>query len=161
MVADQNQKLIYTNKDDENQVRFYYENEVIDLVLPGKLRLYGNIMIKFYFSSSFAFTPQELFRITFNTAFVPVDNRIEVDRFMISPEDLSKDYNRFTNEFRCQLTFKDYCFKENAAGCRSHKTPLEKICHKCKAIMLDEVDRWYEATKILINHKPISQDESR
>lgn len=27
--------------------------------------------------------------------------------------------------------------------------------------MLDEVDRWYEATKILTNHKPISQEESR
>ena len=126
------------------------------MVLPGKLRLYGNIMIKFYHSSSFSFTPQELFRITFNTAFVGIENVIEVNRFTISPEDLSKDYSRFTEEFKCQLYFKDYCFKEKGAGCRSHKTPLEKLCKKCKGIMLDEVDRWYEATKIISNHKPIS-----
>lgn len=82
-------------------MRFYDQNEEIDLVLPGKLRLYGNILIKFYFYSVIAFNPIELFRITLNTAFIGTDNNIEVDRFMISPEDLSKDYSRFTNDFKC------------------------------------------------------------
>ena len=69
------------------QVRFYYKDEgVIELKLPGKLRIYGNIMVKFSYSSSFSFTPQELFRVTFNTAFISTENVLEVDRCSISPE---------------------------------------------------------------------------
>ena len=47
----------------------YGEDEgTIELRLPGKLRIYGNIMIKFKFHSTFSTT--DLFRVQFNTAFI-------------------------------------------------------------------------------------------
>ena len=107
-------------------------------------------MVKFLYSSSFSFKPQELFRVTFNTAFISTENVVEVDRWSISPECCSKDTDRFTDAFRCQLFFEDYCRKgTDGQGCRSHMTPLNRLCSRCKSIMFDEVDKWYEATKTL------------
>lgn len=45
-------------------------------------------------------------------------------------------------------------------GCKSNVTPIEQICERCKAVMLDEVDKWYQASKILANHKRNTQEEA-
>ncbi len=56
-VVGMNQYKIYDNLGSE-QVRWYSQDEgVIELKLPGKLRIFGNIMIVFKYSNSFAFSP--------------------------------------------------------------------------------------------------------
>lgn len=66
------------------------------------------------------FIAQELFRISFNTAFIGTDNLLEVNRNEISPECLHKNTFRFIDQFKCKLYFKDFCRN----GCQSNKTPL-------------------------------------
>ena len=47
-------KKIFENTDIEQQVRFYGEDEgKIELTLPGKLQLHGNILIKFKYHGTF------------------------------------------------------------------------------------------------------------
>ena len=58
----------------------------------------------------------------------------------------------FTDEFHCRLYFSDYCKSE--VMCRSNQTPLDKICKRCLRVMVDEVDRWYDATKLLKDDGP-------
>ena len=116
-------------------------------------------MVVFKYYGSFAFAPNELFRLTFNTAFIGTDNVIEVDRLSISPEKLQKETNMFGPNFKCQLYFTDYC--KAATKCRSDQTPIEKICKRCKNVMLDEMDNWFAATKTLQSHEPMTQDEAK
>ena len=93
-------KKIFDNIGDLDQVRFYSKNEgLIELKLPGKLRVHGNIMVVFRYHATFS-CPL-LFRVTFNTAFVKANDQIEVDRLEISPESLSKDTDKFSENFRC------------------------------------------------------------
>jgi hypothetical protein len=96
-------------------------------------------MIKFKYSTTFS--TADLFRVTFNTAFIGSENLLHVDRWQISPENLHKDYEKFGKNFGVLFTFSNYC-----KYCRSHLTPLEKLCKDCKRIMLDELDHWYKAT---------------
>ena len=71
---------LYDNLNETNQVRFYFKQEgMIKLVLPQKLRIYGNIMIKFKYTTTFS--NSDLFRVTFNTAFIGSDNELNLDRF--------------------------------------------------------------------------------
>lgn len=141
-----NARKIFDNHN-EPEVRFYHHSEgSIDIKLPGKLRIYGDIMIVFKYYGSFAFTPLELFRVTFNTAFIGTDNLIEVDRWSISPELVQKE-KTFSYDFSCRLFFSDYC--RSTVKCRSDQTPLDKICKQCLSAMTDEVNNWYESTKIL------------
>lgn len=112
-------------------------------------------MIKFKYKTTFS--SASLFRITFNTAFIGTDNKIAIDRWQISPESLQKDFEKFGEKFRCELRFKDYC----EAGCRSHKTQLDKLCQNCKSIMTDELDHWLEATRILKQHRKPTLEEGR
>jgi hypothetical protein len=100
------------------------------------------------------FLTQELFRITFNTAFIGTDNLLEVNRNEISPECLQKNTSRFTDLFKCKLYFKDFCKN----GCQSNKTPLLQICKECKNIMMTEIDKWNEATTILKSNPRFSVD---
>lgn len=145
-------------------MRFYNKDEgVIELKLPGKLRIYGNIMVRFLHSRSFALSPSELFRVTFNTAFISTENVLEVDRCSISPENCAKETDRYSDAFRCQLFFEDYCWRgtDDGPGCRSHRTPLNRLCSRCKSIMLDEVDKWYEATKTLDSTQQLTIEQAR
>lgn len=132
---------IYDNLEESEQVRFYGQDEgQIELILPGKLKIYGNILIKFKFHSTFS--TADLFRIQFNTSFIGTDNTLDLSRWEISPESVQKDYEKFSEKFRCVLLFDNFCKQ----GCRSHITPLEKLCMDCKTVMVDEVERWREAT---------------
>ena len=72
-------------------MKFYYKtDEVIDLVLNAKIHLYGNIMVQFKNKGSIG--NSDLFRITFNTAFIDYTNFINCSRWHISPENLHKDF---------------------------------------------------------------------
>jgi hypothetical protein len=99
-------------------------------------------MIKFKYQG--ALSSPDLFRVTFNTAFIGTENVLNINRWQIAPENLQKDYEKFSNDFAVKFTFSDYC-----RYCRSNITPLEKLCKECKRIMLDELDHWYKATKIM------------
>ena len=51
----------------------------------------------------------DLFRITFNTAFLNVGNKITIKRLNISPENLHKKSNMFKKDFMITLFFDDVC----------------------------------------------------
>lgn len=79
-------------------MRFYGQDEnKIELRLPGKLQVHGNIMIKFKYHSTLM--TLDLFRITFNTAFIGTNNTLNLSRWEISPESCQKDYEKFHNDF--------------------------------------------------------------
>lgn len=92
-------------------------NGVIEFVFDEPLKLYGNILLKLKHMGSM--TVSNIFRISFNTAFVPYNNTIKIDRLQIGPEDVHKDFNKIPNEFYVDLKFADYC-----ETCRSYKTPI-------------------------------------
>lgn len=101
----------------------------------------------------------EIFRVSFNTAFIGDSNAIEVDRWQISPEDTHKDLNKFpVNRFYVKIEFEDYCFGNAKAKpiprepCRSHKTALKYLCNNCQKIMREEIIFWQRAQFILDNH---------
>jgi len=50
-----------------------------------------------------------LFRITFNTAFIDSSNKLHLNRWNISPENLHKDFTKFEADFYVELEFEDYC----------------------------------------------------
>lgn len=75
--------------------------------LPQKIRLYGNIMIKFKYTTTFS--TADLFRVTFNTAFIGSENELKISREQISPENLHKDFEKFSKKFGCKLLFSDFC----------------------------------------------------
>jgi hypothetical protein len=129
---------IYDNLEDmKDQVRFYGEDEeLIELKLPRRLKLYGNIMIKFKYHTTFG--TGDLFRLQFNTAFIGTDNTLDLSRWEISPESCHKDYEKFPDQFRCALLFDNYCQQ----GCSSHCTPVGDLCKECKRLMADEVEYW-------------------
>ena len=79
-------ELLYDNKEEPDQVKFYPKSEgVIQLVLKTKLHLYGNILMIFKHSGSTM--NSEIFRLSFNTGFIPSRNMIHCNREMVSPED--------------------------------------------------------------------------
>jgi len=101
-------ELIYSNRNNPMQFRFYYKAEgSINIEIPGNLKLYGNIMIKFM-NASYAGT-SSLFRTTFNTAFIKKDNILTCDRWQISPEALHKDFNKFEENFKVVFQFENFC----------------------------------------------------
>ena len=55
--------------------------------------LFGNLLVKFKNVGSMS--NSNLFRITFNTAFIGPSNRLEYGRWNISPEDLHTDHQKF------------------------------------------------------------------
>ena len=85
--------LLYTNKDKKDQVRFRYcEEGMINFEIEN-LELYGNIMIQFKSIGQLSTT--NLFRITFNTAFLNIENKVQIKRLNISPESLHKNTTTF------------------------------------------------------------------
>ena len=130
---------MWDNKHIKEENRHYKGSErLIEFNLHRPLRLFGNIMISFRQVGVFKTT--ELFRITFNTAFIAKQNRMELDRMEISPEALHKDKTKFTDNFKVILEFDDFCKgqinpvtkKEIKAPCRSTTTRLEDICMDCR-----------------------------
>jgi hypothetical protein len=83
--------LLFTNKNDKDQVRFYYKTEgIIELEIKEKHLLYGNLLVQF--KSAGSMSTSNLLRITFNTAFISNNNKLECTRWNISPENLHKDF---------------------------------------------------------------------
>ena len=77
------------------------------LPIKGVLPLFGNIMINF--KTVGAIRNSDLFRFTFNTAFIPKSNILIGTRWQISPEKLHKDYTKFTEHFKIVVEFEDFC----------------------------------------------------
>lgn len=51
-----------------------------------------------------------MFRIMFNTAFIPPNNVLEQGKLELSPENLRKDKNKkLPKDFRLRLYFEDFC----------------------------------------------------
>lgn len=99
--------LIYDNKDDKQVKFFARENGQLEIKLNQKLHLYGNILIKFKHSGSTG--NYDMFRVSFNTGFIPALNEIICNRLMISPEDLHKDFNKIPIDFSVSFKFTDFC----------------------------------------------------
>jgi len=101
-----------------------------------------------------------LFRITFNTAFLNVGNKLTIKRLNISPENLHKKTDMFKKDFMITLHFDDVCqgefddkgIMQIKLPCRSHYTALQDICSKCRDKMPDEIKNWEMAHEILKNH---------
>jgi len=83
--------LLYENKKNLDQCRFYWKDEIkIDFTIQEKLVLVGSIMISI--KNRGTLNNYELFRVTFNTAFIGKSNKLVCHRKMISPENLHKDF---------------------------------------------------------------------
>jgi|DEB0MinimDraft_12_1074336.scaffolds.fasta_scaffold43206_1 hypothetical protein len=104
---------------------------MIELEIDPPIMLYGDIMVQF--KSVGSINQSNLFRITFNTAFVESENKLKLSRWNISPENLHKDFTKFEADFNVIMDFEDYChglwdseknqFKR--VPCQSHVTELD------------------------------------
>ena len=123
----------YENKNEKDQVRFYKADEnVIELPLKDDLPLFGNIMVKFFTKGKIS--DADLFRVTFNTAFIKSDNIIKLSRYEISPEKVHSDFSKFPAEFEVILEFADFCKGDEEVKrppCTSTTTEVENVCEKC------------------------------
>jgi hypothetical protein len=126
-------------------VKFYGKNKgLIDLDI-NNLPLYGNILIQFKTVGSIS--NSNMFRTTFNTAFIGKNNFYEVNHQCISPESLHKDFTTFDPDFSVRFNFKDYCQGEIdsqtneviSPPCRSHITNIDDICKDCALTMKNEI----------------------
>jgi hypothetical protein len=79
-------ELIYTNKGDSEEVKWYSSKAskndnsgVITFKFKKPLAIYGNILIKFKHIGSLTVV-SNICRLTFNTAFVPYTNKLNFDR---------------------------------------------------------------------------------
>ena len=100
--------LKYDNKNEKDQVRYYTKEErVIELPVNSQLPLFGNIMIKF--NAVGTLSNSDLFRVTFNTAFISSTNKLRLNRYEISPEKLHKDFDKFPEDFEVIFEFEDFC----------------------------------------------------
>lgn len=163
---------LYDNRQtskDAQQVRTYDRDRDIKIDLPiyGKpVLLYGNIMI--VFKDSKMTGNSEIFRLSFNTAFIGEDNLIEIDRWQISPEDTHKDYQKFpVDRFFVKVEFEDFCHGNPKAKplpkppCRSEQTPLKYLCNECQRVMREEIIFWQRAQHILDSHDYPSVEQCR
>lgn len=72
----------------------------------GNFAVAGSLLLQF---KEIGWSVSNLFRIGFDTAFIPSNNILEIDRFQISPEDLHKDHKRFVDDFHVKIEFEDFC----------------------------------------------------
>lgn len=54
----------------------------------------------------------DLFRATFNTAFINSNNILKLTRYEISPEKVHRDFSKFPEDFEVILEFADFCMGE-------------------------------------------------
>jgi hypothetical protein len=129
-----NSMLVYDNKDNKEQVKFYpkHKGSQIVLSLDSTLNVYGSISIKF--KTKGAFSSVDLFYVTLNTAFIPENGIVSFNRYQISPETLQADTKKYDDDFSLQIDFDHYC-----KTCRSSATLADAICDKCSKYMSDEV----------------------
>ena len=75
-----------------------------------------------------------MFRLMFNTAFIPPDNCLELSKMELSPEDIRKDKDKkIKKDFKIRLYFKDFC-----KMCKPESTEVEDLCPACVAEMGQE-----------------------
>ena len=120
--------LLYENRKNLKQCRFYSRLEgKIDLKIKDKILLVGSIMIMV--KNKGTLSNYELFRVTFNTAFIGSDNKLVCHRKMISPENLHKDSQKFDEQFKIIFEFDDFCRgSKDKPPCRSTTTQIEDLC---------------------------------
>jgi len=75
-------ELVYDNKDNKEQVKFYpkYRGSQIVLNLDLTLNVYGSILIQFKTKGNFVSASVDLFYVTLNTAFIPENGIINYNR---------------------------------------------------------------------------------
>jgi RNA polymerase subunit RPABC4/transcription elongation factor Spt4 len=135
----------------ENQLIYDNRSEaVFHNILSGMvyfkfppLKLYGNILIQFKSKGSMKDT--NLFRLSFNTAFV--GGKMSLKKTELSPESIHKDSNTLEKGFYVIMQFEDVCEK-----CKSTETYLEEICENCRSEMFEEIEHWSEAKNIIEEH---------
>lgn len=83
---------MYTNKNDKDQVKNYKRGKDEEVVfdVDATVQVKGNIKIDFRSFGGLG-SDKEVFRITFNTAFIGESNRLFLTRTEISPENNHKD----------------------------------------------------------------------
>lgn len=103
--------------------------------------MFGNILIVFSDTQrTWTAKATELFRVSFNTAFIGDSNRLELKRQHISPEDVQKDTHKYSDHFRIIIEFNDFCQGNQKEvppkpPCKSHSTKLNDLCSMCKTMM--------------------------
>lgn len=114
----------------------------IELDMPGKVQIIGDVMIRFNYSGVLAV--EELFRVQFNPAFVGADNVLDLGLKDICPEKIHKEDSMFPRDFRVQFYFDD----ENCeGGCNSATTHVDDTCQSCIDKMGVEYFTWVTNTK--------------
>ena len=91
-------------------------------------------MVKFLTKGAVSST--DLFRVSFNTAFVANNNILKFGRYEISPEKVHKDFKMFPEGFEVQFEFEDFCKGQVnpvtdqviTPPCTSTTTDLDNIC---------------------------------
>jgi hypothetical protein len=74
---------------------------------------------------------ENMFRVMFNTAFIPDSNVLELSKMELSPEDIRKDKDKkIPRNFIVRLIFADFC-----GECNSVTTEIENLCIACKAAL--------------------------
>ena len=111
-------------------------------------------MIKF-FKKGF-FKDKLMFRYSFNTAFVPYHNTLFCSRIEISPEKKQKNYKKIPEDFRVLFEFQNFC-----DTCKSHLTPIDNLCTKCKEVMPVEIENWKMIKQTLAQHEMPTLEQAR
>lgn len=72
-----------------------------------KFTLFGDVKI---LVDHQGFSTENMFRVMFNTAFIPQSNCLDVGKMELSPEDIRKDKDKkIPKNFRMRIYFKDFC----------------------------------------------------
>jgi len=117
----------YSRKKDEKIELKLKKNEM------ERFTLYGDVKISMDHKS------ENMFRIMFNTAFIPPSNCLDLGKMELSPEDIRKDKDKkIAKDFRVRLYFKDFC-----KICDPSKTRIINLCGSCKTEMgQGTLDQW-------------------
>ena len=132
------------------------EQKDIEFELPGKLRLIGDIMIRFKYDGKIDI--EELFRVQFNTAFIGTDNFMELELTQLCPENIHKPKYGYPRDFKVQLFFESEKCDE---GCQSNVTPPHDVCDSCKAQLGAEYYHWIVNSKIIPDRPNMSMEEAQ
>lgn len=90
-------------------------------------------------------------RFALNTSFI-IDNRYEFTKKTVDPDATQKD-PRFSDDFKIECYFKDYCPKCNPG------LPIDQLCKRCKIEMSSELPCWDRIRRILDNHPKRTQED--
>ena len=129
--------------------------------MEGSINLQGSILIVFK-QINFTSTT-DLFRLTFNTAFIGQRNYLKLSRWEISPENNHKDFSKFPEDFQVEIWFDNGCKGQENSGvaCKAHTTPISELCYTCKEVMREEIVNWNKAMTILDAHNLPSINQAK